>query len=89
VCVICLIQSFKHSIFGCSTFALQSLMVYSLATGVLLRWTISSYTTFGKRPVWKDPMVESNFIPPQLNMWYMVYIGGTGVLLAVFSWWHK
>jgi hypothetical protein len=51
------------------------------------------YATVRKGPEWKDPTIEINCIPPQLNMWYMVVcicgIGGIGVLLVVFSWWHK
>jgi hypothetical protein len=59
--------------------------------GALLRWIIPPYTTIGKGPVWKDPMVDINCIPPWLNMWYRVIciggIGGIGVLLVVFL--HK
>jgi hypothetical protein len=43
---------------------------------------------FKKGPVWKDPTVEMNCIPPWLNTWYRVIcisgIGGIGALLVVF-----
>jgi hypothetical protein len=48
------------------------------------------YTTVGKGPTWKNLTVEINYIPPWLNMWYrVVCIDGIGVLLIIFSWWHK